>query len=298
MSLATATTYGFVLLTAFSLYLQPILFFNKQVKPWIFVAIAVGISGWISGNIDPLGSLALVLLWVLSNASEKPDISRFFRVLLVSLTIALFLVIATNMIPWFESYQAIDHQIVKPHSTEFSLSWKINMALAGIVLIGTSIGIQSSKNHLKSIFSGIAIPFLLTAAGVLTFATMTGLIKPEMPTDDWFNFLVWYAPAQVLGTCLAEEALFRGIIQKKLQRFLVSKMSGWTPNFLAILIAAILFGLAHFRGGYEFVIAATMAGFGYGYVYYKTNRIESAIITHFLFNLTYYTFFTYPLVEK
>jgi membrane protease YdiL (CAAX protease family) len=42
---------------------------------------------------------------------------------------------------------------------------------------------------------------------------------------------------------------------------------------------------------------ATVAGIGYGYAYYQSGRIETAILTHFLLNAAHAVFFTYPALK-
>ncbi len=62
----------------------------------------------------------------------------------------------------------------------------------------------------------------------------------------------------------------------------------------ALLICAILFGLAHAGGGVWYVLLATVAGLGYGLVYHRTQRIELSILLHFALNSIHILFFSYP----
>ena len=39
---------------------------------------------------------------------------------------------------------------------------------------------------------------------------------------------------------------------------------------------------------------ATIAGIGYGWVFWRTNRIEASILSHFLLNAAHILCFTYP----
>jgi len=41
-------------------------------------------------------------------------------------------------------------------------------------------------------------------------------------------------------------------------------------------------------------VLATIAGIGYGGIYWRTNRIEASIFAHFLVNTTHILCFTYP----
>ena len=95
----------------------------------------------------------------------------------------------------------------------------------------------------------------------------------------------------LLFVCMAEEALFRGFVQKKL-------MAVWSKYswgvWLAVGTASLLFGAAHYAGGDALVLTATFAGMGYGWLYYRTDSIEASIVAHFLLNLLHFFFFTYP----
>jgi uncharacterized protein len=67
---------------------------------------------------------------------------------------------------------------------------------------------------------------------------------------------------------------------------------------VALLVASALFGLAHFGGGWLYVIAATLAGLGYGWAYLRTKRIEASMFVHFALNATHFLFFTYPFAAR
>jgi membrane protease YdiL (CAAX protease family) len=68
-----------------------------------------------------------------------------------------------------------------------------------------------------------------------------------------------------------------------------------TPRQLAgLLTAGVLFGMAHYAGGVRAIVLATIAGIGYGWIYWRTNRIEASILAHFLLNTMHILLFTYP----
>jgi len=91
-------------------------------------------------------------------------------------------------------------------------------------------------------------------------------------------------------TVLAEEILFRGLIQREIAKRVQNKYRAE----IAVIVASVLFGLAHFAGGPEYVILASVAGVLYGYTYKITGRIEAPIITHLLLNSAHFIFFAYP----
>jgi membrane protease YdiL (CAAX protease family) len=55
-----------------------------------------------------------------------------------------------------------------------------------------------------------------------------------------------------------------------------------------------LFGLPHFGGGTSYVIAAALAGLGYGWAFERTARIEASMAVHFGVNAVHFLLFVYP----
>jgi uncharacterized protein len=105
-------------------------------------------------------------------------------------------------------------------------------------------------------------------------------------------FFIW-ALANLFLTCIAEEAFFRGFVQKQLEEGLKEFQFG---AVIGLLLASLLFGLAHYAGGINYIILATVAGIGYGLVYQQSKSIEASIVTHFLLNAVHFIFFTYPVL--
>lgn len=131
-----------------------------------------------------------------------------------------------------------------------------------------------------------ALP-LSVAGGVwllMALAAALGLIdwRPGLPAAFWI-----FAAANLLNTCLAEELLFRGVLQRWL-------MARWGAA-LALLVASALFGIAHLAGGAAFVLVAFGAGLLYGLVYLWTGRLVWAVLVHWGLNLTHLLLFTYPM---
>jgi len=64
-----------------------------------------------------------------------------------------------------------------------------------------------------------------------------------------------------------------------------------------LIVASLLFGIAHFAGGLNYVVVATLAGLLYGVVYLNTGKIWHAILMHFCLNMVHLYLFTYPLAK-
>ena len=120
---------------------------------------------------------------------------------------------------------------------------------------------------------------------------VVGYVKLDFKGPDWS--WLWVL-TNLLFVCVAEEALFRGFIQEQLSQIFRSQKNG---SIWALRIAAILFGLAHFKGGWILVGLAIVAGVFYGLAYKETRRVEAPILTHFAFNLIHFVAFTYPALR-
>ncbi len=98
--------------------------------------------------------------------------------------------------------------------------------------------------------------------------------------------------ANLFFTCIAEEALFRGFLQRQLAMSLAKFRFG---TWIALAVVAVLFGIAHAGGGITYVLLATVAGLGYGWAYHRTQRIEASILLHFTLNSIHILLFRAPL---
>ena len=81
-------------------------------------------------------------------------------------------------------------------------------------------------------------------------------IDPKLPSQTWL-----WALNNLFFVCVAEESLFRGLIQCKLTK-LVPQSSRW--KWLPLAISSLLFGLNHYEGGLTYILLATIAGLIFG----------------------------------
>lgn len=133
---------------------------------------------------------------------------------------------------------------------------------------------------------------LLTITLCMLLALALGLVRvdPKLPA-----FLATFVFCNLLLTCVAEEAFFRGMLQQGLAQ--LCRQRGVSPLW-ACGLAALLFGLAHLGGGWAYVLVATLAGLGYGWIYQQSGRLLAAILLHFLLNLTHLLLFSYPMLQQ
>lgn len=102
----------------------------------------------------------------------------------------------------------------------------------------------------------------------------TQVIKAFLSLEGIGNFLFNFVVMAIMaGFC--EEILFRGVIQKGLQRF-------FKNYHIAIWITALIFSLIHME--FEGCIARMVLGAIFGYLYVFTGNLWIPIITHAFYN--------------
>ena len=142
-----------------------------------------------------------------------------------------------------------------------------------------------------------AIFTLLLAMTLLTLIPLALLLNEIRP-----GWVLAPAPAlmdalayNLIFVCVLEESFFRGIVQNALMQWARGRRWLWADG-LGLLGASALFGAVHLGGGASFALLATLAGFGYGAVYYLTGRIYYAVLLHFAVNAIHQLAFTTPTV--
>jgi membrane protease YdiL (CAAX protease family) len=129
---------------------------------------------------------------------------------------------------------------------------------------------------------------LATLVAVLGTGCVLGYVRPDL---KWPPYAALFLAMNLLFTCVTEEAFFRGLLLERMARALGRWRAG---ALIATVLSAVLFGLAHARGGPPLVLLATVAGLSYGAAYLRSRRIEGAILTHFALNAVHFLAFSYP----
>jgi membrane protease YdiL (CAAX protease family) len=103
-------------------------------------------------------------------------------------------------------------------------------------------------------------------------------------------FLVEFVGTYVM-IAIPEEFLFRGILQNLLEKSLRGKRGGK----YALIIASVIFGLAHLHHppvpNWKYGLMATLAGLFYGNAYRDRRRLPASAFTHTLVDITWHFWF-------
>ncbi|RAT12548.1 CAAX protease [Lonsdalea populi] len=198
--------------------------------------------------------------------------------LLVLLCILLFL----HLVPGFHNPKVLDRVVAGPHSAPFSLYYNLDKALAPFLpwMAIPDLFYKVTSESRPRWQWGL---LMLTVPALLLLAVVLGGLRFELHWPAWLGQFVL---ANIFFVSLAEEALFRGYLQRRL-----TQCAGPLP---ALIVTATLFGLAHFQAGPLMMIFAGLAGLIYGAAWYWSGRLWVSTAFHFALNLTHLLCFTYP----
>lgn len=246
------------------------------------MALAFGHLGWLAAI-----SVALLLIAGFAARQQQCQLGRYLG---HALFIVLALALATHWLPGFDNGRVIDPQRFTADAVPFSMYLNLDKPLIGFWLLLVCpwiIGRRSRRLFLPTTALALSLSALLALGGAL----MLGVIAwaPKWPEHAWLWLL-----NNLLLVSLVEEALFRGYIQGGLSRRLQHLPYG---DPLALLLASLLFGLAHWGAGWQWVLLASLAGIGYGLAY-RFGGLAAAIATHFGLNLLHFGLFTYPMLAS
>jgi len=250
------------------------------------------VFGLISQRIDFIGLVFIVILACAALCLNNKKMPITVRVLSAIVLSALGLGLGIHLLPGFQNLRVLNNVYISSNGIPFSLYLNFDKTMVGIFILGILHQRISTKAEWCKMFKTMVPRALVVIfiVAILSFSFKFVWFDPKLP----HSLPIW-AVTNLLFVCLAEEGFFRGFIQKylclTLQRFSYG-------NAIAIIFSSILFGLSHFMGGTRYVILATIAGIGYGWIYWRTQRIEASILTHFSLNMVHFLFFTYPALAN
>jgi membrane protease YdiL (CAAX protease family) len=267
----------------------------KKIPLWSVALLISVVFGLVSQRIDFIGLVFILILACATLCLNNKKIPIAVRVLSAFVLFALGLglgLAGVHLLPGFQNLCVLNNVYISSNGIPFSLYLNFDKTVVGIFVLGILHQRITTKAEWREMFKAMAPRALLVIfiVAILSFAFKFVWFDPKLSQ----SLLIW-AVTNLLFICLAEEGFFRGFIQKYLCLTFRRVSYG---NAIAIILSAILFGLSHFMGGTRYIILATIAGIGYGWIYWRTQRIEASILTHFSLNLIHFLFFTYPALAN
>lgn len=254
---------------------------RQQRSGLILLGVALLTALWLErlGPVAALVSLAgLLLAW------RTPTLPQPWRGAALTLVLLWSLALTLHLVPGFDNLKVLDRVQAGPASVPFTLYLNLDKPLIFFGLLLAWPALLGPGGAIR--WRPLAL-LILPLAALLIAAWQLGALKPEVGLPHWW----WlFAFNNLLFTCAAEEALFRGLIQQGV----ASRSKPW----LGLLVASLLFGAAHLAGGPLLVLFAALAGACYGLAFLLSGRLGVAIAIHFLFNFAHLALFTYPLASR
>ncbi|MFA5489597.1 MAG: CPBP family intramembrane glutamic endopeptidase [Candidimonas sp.] len=275
--------------------------------PWIAIfpaALAVWLPAfrWLSLGLLVIGYSAALMTGQLGLSAAIPVALLLFAAYAVSpnrkpylkyvghiLFIALAIGLSMHWLPGFHNPRVIGPERFTPDAVPFTMYLNLDKPLVGFWLLLVLSWIRPPQTWRASLKAGLGGMLMATAACLL-IAVLLGLVRwePKWPAAGW----LWVLNNLLLVT-LTEEALFRGYVQGGLSRLLRQYPYA---DVIALFAAAVLFGLVHVAGGWQWVLLGSVAGIGYGLAY-RFGGLQAAMLAHFGLNATHFFLFTYPMLQ-
>lgn len=258
-------------------------------QPLFLLSIA---SAWLARIVDlrAIAGLAIFSLFAYLGASTKA--SRLQRSVYFLFAFYLALLLAVHRWPGFNNPALVAGIKFSVEAATVTHYANFDKAAVGLILLAFVCRRAGAWSEWKSLLRTSLPLALLAAALVLSLAVASGFVKPDLKLPAYTPVFLL---ANLLFTCVAEEAFFRGFLQERMLRALDGVRFA-APA--AIAVSALLFGAAHIGGGLMYAMLATVAGLAYAYAYHATRRVEAAILVHFLVNAVHFVGFTYPHLQR
>lgn len=289
--LVTLLTYIFLYLAVVLLWVPSF----KKIPFWSFSLLISIVLGLVSQRIDLIGLVFILLFGCATLCLNNKKIPSAERVLSAMVVFFLGLGLGLSgmhLLPGFQNLRVLNGVYISSNGIPFSLYLNFDKTIVGLFIVGILHQRITTRAEWHDMFRTMVPRALLVMfiVALVSFSFRFVWFDPKLSQD-----LPLWAVTNLLFVCLAEEGFFRGFIQKYLCLILQRVNYG---NVIAIIVTSVLFGLSHFMGGPRYVLLATVAGMGYGWIYWRTQRIEASIITHFTLNLVHFLFFTYPALAN
>jgi membrane protease YdiL (CAAX protease family) len=284
---AIATTYGLLAASVIAAWLRPIrLNTTVTLPPWVAVFSAACLSGLITGLVAWQGVLALAVFAGLASTAKwcKPG---WIKVVLLFGTGWMTLALSVHKFAGFANPSLVADLRISEGAPAFTHNLNFDTTAAGLILFAIFCVPARTRQEWREVARQYPV-ILGTPLVVLAIGLAVGYVNID---PKFVAYTPYYLATNLFFTCVTEEAFFRGFILEQLS----VGMKRWRAGpYVALVIAALLFGIAHAKGGPLLIGLASLAGLGYGYAYLRSKRIEAAILTHFALNALHFVAFTYP----
>jgi membrane protease YdiL (CAAX protease family) len=200
-----------------------------------------------------------------------------------------------HLVPGFDNPRLVTEVALAPDSLPYTKYLNFDKGFAGLLLLAVYVAERRRtaglvNSGLSRIAATFATRFAVTVAVVMVLTLAVGYVRFDPKLPSWWAGWIW---SMVFLTALPEEALFRGVVQTAVAEWAGRERSIW----FAVVVAGLLFGVAHSGGGATYMLLASAAGIGYGWTYASTRSLACSILAHAGLNTIHFLFFSYPALR-
>lgn len=254
---------------------------------WAPILALACLAGMATGFLTWQAPCWLALYATLAIAGREASLPWLRVPLLLATWVAPFM-FAAHRFPGFANPTLVDQVHFSADAAAYSIRANFDMAAVGVILAGVFCQRLREPSEWAQMLRRVWPVTALTVVVVLGIGMVLGYVRPDL---KWTPYSAFFLASNLLFTCVTEEAFFRGFTLAGLARLTSSWRFG---TVFSAVVSAVLFGIAHVKGGPLLIVLATVAGLHYGAAYLVSRRLEGAILTHFALNAVHFVAFTYP----
>lgn len=254
------------------------------ILPNVYAVAGAMILAIYAGYLGEISFSSVMVIFILAFAGyhfvqRNGDKSTVLRIILLMLVLWALLSedYDGRVIKWSGYLDMItDHQ-------QFIVSLNFEKILAAILLAAYLYHPKLSLRYWQKVFvSAWSILFLVYVALLFPLIILLHLTTNFNIGSNHLSTLL----LNVFLVSFAEEVLFRGVLQNWVTQIIRIKI-GVSASWIAVLLVTVLYGISHLKFGFFITFFSMLVGGAYGYIYWKSGKIEVAILTHLAFSLTF-----------
>ena len=235
---------------------------------FLFIAYLLAFQAKIAGWLSLIPILILLICHIMLNR----EVSKGSRFLLFSAAVATSFALGFHFLPGFHNWHLVSNETVSPGAYPYNLWLNFDKPFMGIFALALGIPLIASRAQLIRVFK-LALP--MTVLGILIIMGITlhfNLVawNPKIPVF----FFVWFFD-NLIFVSIAEEAFFRGFLQKELFRWFGGNSAA---AFASVCATSLFFTLLHlfWVADLPFLCVVFVTSIIYGTIYQVTRSIKRA----------------------
>jgi len=269
---------------------------SQHTKKWLSIAyLLAALSIVIFMYASTIDGVAAAFLAAMFIASATTGITANTPMIRSSTLIAILIAVAAaiHQLPGLDNIILFENVTISVGSSAIDLTANLGKGLAGLSLLVLVVTHQTRTHNPINVPDTVTRTPWFLIPGYIFVILATGWATGLAWDFKLTHLTVVFFISNAVFSVIAEEALFRGILQARLSSAL-QRYSLHGP-ILSIVIISVVFGLAHLSGGLQFSVLATVASILYGLSYHYTGKLSATIITHAGVNIGHFIFLQYPV---